>query len=84
MERHADGFDDPLPSVHCHIVHGYEDVTSLQHKGSGVVTFYCHLLGLPGYHFSPFTMGKCQLKMSRKVEGWKKEVLILKQVCCFL
>ena len=29
MERHADGFDDPLPTVHCHIVHGYEDVTSL-------------------------------------------------------
>lgn len=29
VERHADGFDDPLPFVHCHIVHGYEDVTSL-------------------------------------------------------
>ena len=100
VERHADGFDDPLPSVHCHIVHGYEDVTSLSRRAwsgkypaqSNVFGEYHQrqshvllpLLGLPEY-FSPFTRqnvsSKCQL---RKVEGWKKEVLILKQVCCFL
>ena len=37
VERHADGFDDPLPPVHCHIVHGYEDVTiRISDEGGGV------------------------------------------------
>eukprot|EP00438_Fugacium_kawagutii_P035443 Skav231813 [mRNA] locus=scaffold692:378194:380648:- [translate_table: standard] len=37
VERHADGFDDPLPTVHCHIVHGYEDVTiRISDEGGGI------------------------------------------------
>ncbi|CAJ1337066.1 unnamed protein product [Effrenium voratum] len=36
-ERHADGFDDPLPPIHCHIVHGYEDVAiRISDEGGGI------------------------------------------------
>ena len=44
VERHAHGFDDPLPSVHCHIVHGYEDVTSL--AGHTLLSLVCELVAI--------------------------------------
>lgn len=37
VERHAESFDDPLPKVHCHIVHGDEDVTiRISDEGGGI------------------------------------------------
>ncbi|CAE7333915.1 PDK, partial [Symbiodinium necroappetens] len=37
VERHADGFDDLLPAIHCHIVHGNEDVTiRVSDEGGGI------------------------------------------------
>ena len=39
VERHAESFDDPLPKVHCHIVHGDEDVTMLGTAGISRIFF---------------------------------------------
>lgn len=37
VERHAEGFDDALPPVQCHIVHGNEDVTiKISDEGGGI------------------------------------------------
>ncbi|CAE7028093.1 PDK [Symbiodinium natans] len=37
VERHAEGFDDLLPAIHCHIVHGNEDVTiRVSDEGGGI------------------------------------------------
>jgi len=38
VEQHAEnGFDDALPSIHCDIVHGYEDVTiRVSDEGGGI------------------------------------------------
>jgi len=37
VERHAEGFDDPLPPVRCQIVQGYEDVTfRISDEGGGI------------------------------------------------
>ncbi|CAK0859654.1 unnamed protein product [Prorocentrum cordatum] len=37
VEQHAEGFDDPLPPVHCRIVHGHEDITiKISDEGGGI------------------------------------------------
>ena len=94
MERHADGFDDPLPSVHCHIVHGYEDVTPLSRRVAieGVVwqvssTKTCFWILTKTVMrciaiFPHFARQKCQLS---KVEGCfsKKVVVFSSRAGCF-
>lgn len=77
VERHADGFDDPLPSVHCHIVHGYEDVTPLgRRRCTDFSGRRCHATIAIGWGFgrvlfSPFARenvsSTCQLKKSGRM-----------------